>query len=86
MCQTTIKTQTHKKTPVKEGPITRSRTKELEKQNQPKKLYSEVLKNNVQNICAQQNSVHNKNEAQKFGALKIGCKIITEVHKKWVLK
>jgi hypothetical protein len=58
------------KTPVKEGPMTRSRTKELEKQNQPKIFYSEVLKNRVQNISAQQNSMHNKNEAQKFGLLK----------------
>ena len=54
------------RTPVNEGPITRSKTRELEKLNQPKTLYSDVLKNSAQNICAQQNSVHNK--TLRFGA------------------
>jgi hypothetical protein len=69
------------KTTVKEGPMTRSKTKELAKQNPPTKLYSEVLKNSAQNICAQQNSVHNKNKAQKFGAPKNSVQIFKGAQK-----
>ncbi len=48
------------KTQVTEGPMTRSKTKELAKQSQLQKLYSNLVENSAQNNCAQQTSVHKK--------------------------
>jgi hypothetical protein len=57
------------KTQINEGPRTRSKIRELAKQNQPQKLYSNLVKHGVRNNFALQTSVHNQNKsAQKFGA------------------